>query len=51
MCILYLERYIRVSCTGLYVKLEVLLEVHFPLAYTLTRAVMLRFKNQVQVRD
>jgi len=45
MCDLYLERYIGVSCTGLYVKLEVLWEVRFPLAYTLT--VMLRLKNQV----
>ena len=45
MCDLYLERYIGVSCTGMYVKLEVLWEVHFPLAYTLT--VTLRLKNQV----
>ena len=49
MCDLYLERYIGVSCTGLYVKLEVFWEVHSPLAYTLT--VSLRFKNQIQVRD
>jgi len=45
MCDIYLERYIGVWCTGLYVKLEVLWSVHFPLAYTLT--VTLRLKNQV----
>jgi len=45
MCDIYLERYIGVLCTGLYVKLEVLWEVHFPLAYTLTMT--LRLKNQV----
>jgi len=36
-CDLYLDMYIGVSCTGLYVKLEVLWEVHFPLALYLDR--------------